>query len=210
MMIQTLLGKKLKITQGFTQDGRRVPLTVLEIGPCVVTQLKTKEKDGYMSAQLLYGEKKKVNKALKGHLKGANVTKAPLLLEEVSIEKNDDVTVGKVIKVGDVFQKGDHIAVSGTSKGKGFTGVVKRYGFAGGPKTHGQSDRHRAPGSIGNRTTPGRVFKGKRMAGRSGGETVTVGGLEVFDIDIEKNLLFVRGLVPGHIRSLIRVSKGKI
>jgi large subunit ribosomal protein L3 len=208
-MLNTILGTKLGMSQTFV-DTTRVPVTLVKAGPCVVTQVKKEDKDGYWAVQLGLGEKKIKNttKPLQGHLKGAIKDKmAPRFLREVRLEKEPEFKVGDEIKVSDVFKAGDVIAVTGTSKGKGFAGVVKRWGFAGGPRTHGQSDRPRSPGSIGQGTTPGRVHKGKKMAGRMGGETVTIKNLKVISIDEEKDEISILGPIPGVPRGLIIIKK---
>ncbi len=210
-MINTILGTKQGMTAKYI-EGTRVPVTNVLAGPCVVTQLKTEDKDGYWAVQLGFSQRriKNISKPLQGHLKGAiKDNKAPRFLREVRLSEQADLKVGDEVMLTQVLKKGDVISVTGISKGKGFAGVVKRHGFAGGPKTHGQSDRHRAPGSIGQGTTPGRVLKGKRMAGRMGGDTVTIKNLIVVDIDKEKNLLSVSGPVPGSPNSLLIIKKIK-
>ncbi len=199
------------MSQAFV-EGTRVPVTWIKTGPCVVAQVKTLEKDGYWAVQLGFAEKraKNVTKPLKGHLKDlVKDGKAPRFLREVRLETESDLKVGDVVKLTQIFRKGDVISVAGTSKGKGFAGVVKRHHFAGGPKTHGQSDRHRAPGSIGQGTTPGRVLKNKKMAGRMGSDRVTVKNLIVVDIDKEKELIAVSGPVPGVPGGLLEIKKLK-
>lgn len=212
-MINALLGSKQEMTQRFTQDGHRIPVTQIVAGPCPVVQVKTAEGDGYTSIQLGWGEKKikRTTKPIQGHIKGAKLKKAPRFLKEVRLETEKDteahgLNVGDVVKVGDVFAPGDIVNVTGTSKGKGFTGVMKRWGFAGGPATHGQSDRQRAPGSIGQ-TNVGRVWPGKKMAGRAGGDRVTMRNLTVMAVDPEANLLLVKGLVPGAKGGLLVIKK---
>lgn len=198
--------------QTFIED-TRIPVTLVKAGPCVVTQIKSKGKDGYWAVQLGFGEKKLKNfkKPVKGHLKGAlkDEKTAPRFLREVRTPKKPELKVGNEVKLSDIFKKGDVIAVTGISKGKGFSGVVKRWGFAGGPRTHGQSDRLRAPGSIGQGTTPGRVFKGKKMAGRMGTQTVTIKNLTVVDLDEDENILTVSGPVPGSKGTLLTIRKLK-
>lgn len=201
-MIQALLGTKLGMTQIFDETGRAVPVTVLKVGPCVVTQLRTEERDGYEAVQLGFQESKRLNSPERGHQKAAGSSMKHL--REVETSDLSAHSVGDVVDCS-IFSAGDHVDVSGTSKGKGFAGVVKRHGFAGGPKTHGQSDRHRAPGSIGSSATPGRVFKGMRMAGRMGNDRTTVQNLVVERVDAEKNLILVRGSVPGAKQSLVIV-----
>ncbi|MDP3998819.1 MAG: 50S ribosomal protein L3 [bacterium] len=213
-MLKAILGKKIEQTQRFTQEGKRIPVTIIEAGPCPVVQVKTREKDGYLSIQLGFGEKKpkRTTKAIFGHIRGAKLKAAPRFLREIRIIDGepgmaDKLKAGDTVGVGDVFKAGDKIAVVGTSKGKGFAGVVKRWGFKGGPRTHGQSDRERAPGSIGSTTTPGRVYKGKKMAGRMGQDRVTVKGLRVVEVDPGKNLLVVSGVVPGNRDSFLIIQK---
>jgi len=205
----------MKMSQTFI-EGTRVPVTYIKAGPCVVTQVKRQDKDGYWAVQLGFGERKIKNttKPLQGHLKGAiKDNKAPRFLREVKLDKEPEFKMGDVISAADIFKVGDALAVTGTSKGKGFAGVVKRWGFAGGPKTHGQSDRLRAPGSIGQGTTPGRVYKGKKMAGRMGGERITVKNLIVVSLEPEKSELTVSGPVPGTPGSLLilkKIASGKL
>lgn len=208
-MINALLATKYKMSHSFV-GMTRVPLTWVKATPCVVTQVKSKERDGYWAVQLGFGERKSKNisKQLKGHLKGAVKEKtAPLFLREVRLSEQTDLKVGDVVKISDIFKKGDTVAVSGISKGKGFAGVVKRWSFAGGPRTHGQSDRERAPGSIGQGTTPGRVLKGKKMAGRMGGERKTIKNLTIVDLDNEKSMFAISGSVPGTRGGLLFIKK---
>ena len=203
------------MSQSFIED-RRVAVTTIAAGPCVVTQVKSPEKDGYWAIQLGFGEKKikNVTKPLQGHLKGAiEEKKAPRFLREVRLTETSGLKVGDKVTLTDVFKVGDFVAVVGTSKGKGFQGVVKRWGFAGGPRTHGQSDRERAPGSIGQTTTPGRVFKGKHMAGRMGSDRVTVKNLQVVSVDSEKGEIEISGAIPGPAGGLVivkRLSSGEL
>jgi large subunit ribosomal protein L3 len=207
--MDTILGSKVRMGQTFVKD-TRVPVTYVKAGPCIVTQVKSADKDGYWAVQLGFGEKRirNVTKPLVGHLKGATKNKkAPRFLREVRFDKAPDFKVGDEINFGDVFKKGDVLAVTGISKGKGFQGVMKRWGFGGGPRTHGQSDRPRSPGSIGQGTTPGRVHKGKKMAGRMGIDTVTVKNLKVVDFDEENGLMLVSGSVPGNKGSLLIIKK---
>ena len=208
-MINTILGVKKEMNQAFVQ-GYRVPVTKVLAGPCVVTQVKKMDKDGYWAVQLGLGSRrtKNISKALQGHLKGAvHENKAPRILAEVRLTEAPKLNVGDTVNVSDIFKAGDVISVVGTSKGKGFAGGVKRHHFAGGPRTHGQSDRERAPGSIGQGTTPGRVHKGKRMAGRMGGERVTVKNLHIISVSPETNELLVSGAIPGAKGSLVSVHK---
>ncbi len=207
-MINGLLGIKKEQSQAFTQDGKRIPVTVIEAGPCWVSKITNG--GSYRNIELAFGANKHVTEALAGHIKKAGRETKPRFFRSIrigTVGDLGDVRSGKEIKVGDVFQAGDSIRVTGTSKGKGFAGVVKRHGFAGGPRTHGQSDRERAPGSIGQTTTPGRVYKGKRMAGRMGGDRVTVRGLRVVSINPDTNTLTVKGLVPGGRRGLLIIQK---
>jgi large subunit ribosomal protein L3 len=202
-MINGLIGKKVGMTQVFAASGEIVPVSVVQAGPCTVTQVKTSEIDGYEAVQLGYGLAKKLNSPEKGHLK-----RLPALryLREFKVDKASDYQLGQTIDAS-LFKAGDRVDVVGVSKGKGFAGVVKRYHFAGGPKTHGQSDRHRAPGAISSGTTPGRILKGKRMAGRMGGERVTVADLVVVQADAERNLLLIKGAVPGGVNGLLLVKR---
>ncbi len=202
-MIKGLLGKKIGMTQTFRENGDLAPVTVLQVGPCIVTQIRTLEKDGYEAVQIGFGEAKRLNRPLRGHLKNG-----PLLrhLREVPFDTTQDLQVGQGIGVT-LFEPGDLVNVIGTTKGRGFQGVVKRHGFAGGPRTHGQSDRLRAPGAIGAGTFPGRVVKGKRMPGHMGNVRVTVKNLEVVQVDQERNLLMLKGGVPGAPNGLVLVHK---
>ncbi len=193
-MIKGMIGRKLGMTQMFDDRGVVHPVTVVETGPCVVTQVKTEEHDGYDAVQLGFGVSKRLNKPEQGHRRASGfMSKA---LREVKADSAAEFQVGQVIKA-DTFSAGELVDIVGTSKGRGFQGGVKRHGFHGGPKTHGQSDRLRAPGSIGSSATPGRVFKGMKMAGHMGHERVTVQNLEVMRVDVERNLLLIKGSVPG-------------
>lgn len=205
-MINAILGIKLGQSQKFSSEGERIPVTEIQAGPCVVVQAKK----GAVQIGLGKKKEKKTKKPILGHIKKAGLKTVPLFLREIRVnqsEENSNLKPGDEIKVGDVLKPGDIVDVTGISKGKGFAGVVKRWGFAGGPRTHGQSDRERAPGSIGSTTTPGRVLKGKKMAGRMGGARVTAQNLKVFEVDPEKNLLLVKGLVPGVKRGLLIIKK---
>lgn len=204
-MIQTILGKKLGQTQGFLEDGRRIPMTRIDVSGIVVSQVKTKDHEGYDAIQLGYGMNKKADKPTNGHSKKAGLTSTPRFFKESKVDKVEEIELGSSVNVEEILGAGDIVDVSGTSKGKGYAGVVKRHHFKGGPKTHGQSDRHRAPGSIGQSTTPGRVYKGKRMAGHMGVAQVTVKNLEV--VEIADGVLTVKGLVPGHISSMVTITK---
>jgi large subunit ribosomal protein L3 len=195
--MQGIIGKKVGMTSIFSVEGKNVPCTVIEAGPCVVTQLKTVENDGYEAVQLAFDEKKekRTTKAMKGHFAKAGTTPKKRLVEFKDFGK--EVTLGEVIDVN-IFIEGEFCDVSGTSKGKGFQGVVKRHGFGGvNDKTHGQHNRLRAPGSLGACSTPSRVFKGMRMGGRMGGDSVKVTSLRVLKVIPESNLLIVKGSVPG-------------
>lgn len=198
-----LLGKKIGMTQVFDESGNVISVTAIEAGPCVVTQLKTTEKDGYSAIQVGFGKTKKLNKPLKGHLKELNAR----YLREFRIEKPEEFKVGQEIKA-EIFKPGDVVAVSGTSIGKGFAGTVKRHHYARGPMSHG-SKSHRIPGSIGGGTTPGRVYKGKGMPGRMGGARVTAKSFKVVSIDAEKNIILLSGGVPGKKGNLLEIRKIK-
>ena len=190
------------MTQLFQDDGE-VVVTAIEAGPCFVTQVKTEAKDGYNAVQLGFGEAKALSSPEKGHVKDIGQLKH---LREFEVEDVKSVQVGQKVDA-DMFKPGDLINVMGISKGKGFAGVVKRYHFAGGPKTHGQSDRHRAPGSIGATTSPGRVFKGLRMAGHMGDSRVTQRNLKIINVDLARHLILVRGAVPGAKKGLLLIKK---
>jgi large subunit ribosomal protein L3 len=202
-----LLGRKIGMTKMFDTDGRIVPVTVVQAGPCYVAQIKSKKTDGYDAVQLGFGHRKpkKTNKPLEGHFKKAQVD-AARILKEFEPFTDRELKVGDEIKA-DIFQVGDSVKVSGTSKGRGFSGVVKRHGFHGGPLTHGQSDRLRAPGSLGQSSDPSRVFKGVKMPGRMGNKRVSVLGLSVVKVDSEKNLIFIKGAVPGARNSFLEIHR---
>ncbi|HUN64477.1 MAG TPA: 50S ribosomal protein L3 [Bacteroidota bacterium] len=205
-----ILGKKIGMTSIFDDKGEAIPCTVIEAGPCFVIQIKTKDRDGYEALQVGFEEKKErlMTKPLAGHFKKSGVAPKKILAEF----RGFDITkfqVGAEIKVDSLFAKNDVVSVSGTSKGRGFQGVVKRHHFGGGFRTHGQSDRERAPGSIGSSSYPSRVFKGMKMAGRMGGENVTVKNLRVVQIIPESNLLLISGSVPGHNNSYVEIRKEK-
>ncbi|HUL44929.1 MAG TPA: 50S ribosomal protein L3 [Bacteroidota bacterium] len=203
-----ILGKKIGMTSVFDERGESIPCTLIEAGPCIVTQVKTKERDGYEALQLGFDEKKErgVNKPMAGHFKKAGVAPKKLLAEFAGFDVSK-YPVGSEIKVDAVFAKGDRVSVAGKSKGRGFQGVVKRHHFGGGSRTHGQSDRERAPGSVGSSSYPSRVFKGMLMAGRMGGKRVTVKNLTVVQVIPESNILLVYGSVPGHINSFVEILK---
>ena len=196
-----IMGKKLGMTQVFQKDGTSQAVTAIEAGPCTVVQVKTTANEGYHAAQLGFGESKRRKSSQK-----EPPQKQFKHLREFRVADTEGVEVGQKIDAG-FFQVGDLVDITGVSKGKGFAGVVKRHHFAGGPKTHGQSDRHRAPGSIGSYTSPGRVFKGLRMAGHMGNARVTARNLEVFEADPERNLLLVKGAVPGGKNGLLLIKK---
>ena len=202
-MLQGFLGKKIGMTQIFREDGRVVPVTVIQAGPCVGTQVKTKETDGYEAVQLGFGDVKRRNKPESGHLKNSRLSQ---YLREVATDDTSEFEVGQAIGV-DIFESGEKVDVIGTSKGRGFAGVMKRWNFGGGPRTHGQSDRARAPGSIGGGTTPGKVYKGLKMGGHMGNRRITVKGLEIIEIDTERNLLLVKGGIPGATNSLVQIRR---
>jgi large subunit ribosomal protein L3 len=207
-MMSGLIGRKIGMTQVFTEAGNMVSVTAIEAGPCVVTQIKTVAKEGYNAIQLGYGEATKLNAPEKGHLGKVGLFKH---LREFRVDDLDDaaeVEVGNRFDVG-LFQPGDSVDIVGTSKGRGFAGTIKRHHFGGGPKTHGQSDRHRAPGSVGAGTDPGRVLKGQRMAGHMGSRRVTVKRIEVVKADPDRNLLLVRGAVPGARNGLVEIRKAQ-
>ena len=203
-----ILAKKLQMTQIFEAEGRAVPVTLVQAGPCFVTQVKTKDgKDGYSSVQIAFGEVKKISKPKTGHLSKIKNEKLKIkdfgkYLREFRVE-NTELKLGDEIKA-DIFKEGDEIKVIGISKGKGFQGVVKRHGFKGGPASHGQKDRLRAPGSIGS-TFPERVIKGMRMAGRMGADQVTVEGLKIAKVDAEENIIAIKGAVPGNRGALLEI-----
>ena len=202
-MTQGIIGKKLGMTQIFRDNGKVEAVTAIEAGPCAVVQVKTMAREGYNAPQVGFGQAKRLSSPQRGHLKDLGQFR---YLREFKTDDIDGVQVGDRIDVS-LFQPGDLVDVTGVSKGKGFAGVVKRHGFAGGPKTHGQSDRHRHPGSIGATTSPGRVLRGTRMAGHMGNQQVTVRKLEVFQADPERNLLLVRGGVPGASNGLLLIRK---
>lgn len=208
-----ILGKKVGMTQIFDESGEAIPVTVIEAGPCFVAQVKTVERDGYSAVQMGF-EETKPKRLTRPQLQHLQKSTLPALryLREFQMKAEDivhfELEEGKKVTV-DIFEEGEFVDVTGTSKGRGFAGVVKRHGFRGGPITHGQSDRVRTPGSIGACTTPGRVFKGKRMPGRMGNERVTAQGLKVVMVDAERNLLAVRGAVPGAKNGLVMIRQAR-
>jgi large subunit ribosomal protein L3 len=201
-----LLGEKLGMTQVFDANNRIVPVTVVKAGPCVVTQIRTQEKDGYTAVQLAYGQidPRKVTKPVAGHFKAADVTPRRHLVE-VRTDSVEDYEVGAEITALGVFNDGDRVDVSGTTRGKGTAGVMKRHGFKGLGAGHGTQRKHRAPGSIGGCATPGRVFKGLRMAGRMGHEKQTTQSLLVHKVDAERGLLLIKGAIPGPKGGLVLI-----
>jgi large subunit ribosomal protein L3 len=207
-MIRGILGRKLGMTRLFDENGVVTASTLVEAGPCYVTQLKTAETDGYTAVQLGFRESRKLNKPEKGHLKAANLPERMGLaqLREVPVDSLEDVELGAKVDAS-LFVAGEVVDVIGTSKGKGFAGVVKRHNFSGGPKTHGQSDRWRHSGSVGSGTTPGRTFKNMRMAGHMGDARVTVKNLRVVIVDAERNIIAIRGAVPGPNGGLVMIRK---
>ncbi|MEO7317276.1 MAG: 50S ribosomal protein L3 [Ginsengibacter sp.] len=205
--MKSIIGKKVGMTSIFDPNGKQTAVTIIEAGPCVVTQVKTVETDGYNAVQIAYGEKKESRTLLseKNHFAKAN-TSAKKIVKEIR-DSETDKNIGDTIGV-DIFNEGDDVSVVGTTKGKGFQGVVKRHGFPGvGEASHGQHDRQRAPGSIGGSSYPARVFKGMRMAGRMGNDRVTVKGLKIVKIFPEKNYLLISGSVPGHNGSIVLIQK---
>lgn len=205
--MSALLGKKVGMTSVFTENGELIPCTVIEAGPCHVTQVKTQETDGYTAVQIGYGDvtEKHVSRPTAGQFKKANIAPKKYLREFRDLDKQ--YNLGEVLTV-EVFAKGDKVKISGTGKGKGFQGVMKRHHFSGvGSPTHGQSDRERAPGSIGSSSYPSRVFKGMRMAGRMGGKRISVRNLEIIQAIPESNLLLIKGSIPGTPNSIVEIVK---
>ena len=207
-MIQGILGRKLGMNRLFDENGVAAATTLVEAGPCFVTQLKTLERDGYEAVQIGFAEKKRPNSPERGLLKkvGLDEKKGLRHLREVPADTLEDLEVGSTIDAS-LFEVGETVDVVGTSKGRGFAGVVKRHNFSGGPKTHGQSDRLRRGGSVGSGTTPGRVFKNLRMPGQYGNERVTVKNLRILRVDPERNLIAIRGAVPGPNGGLVMIRK---
>ena len=204
-MINGLIGKKINMSTSFDDEkGLAIPVTVIKLGPCKVTQVKTTNRDGYESVQIGFDEKNNLNKPQLGHQKRSESNFK--ILREVSSSDVNSVEVGQSFDCS-IFEVGEKVTIQGISKGKGFAGTVKRYNFKGGPKTHGQSDRHRAPGSIGAGSSPGRVWKGTKMSGHMGDEKVTQKGLKIVKIDQENNLIEVKGSVPGSNTKNVIVTK---
>jgi large subunit ribosomal protein L3 len=203
-MAKAILGRKLGMTQVWSDDDRLIPVTVIEAGPCVVSQVKTRDIDGYDALQIAYGDVRpdKANRPTRGHFEKAG-TAPRKHVREIRLDDATEMKAGDEITV-DLFEEGTLVHVTGTSKGKGFAGVIKRHHFSGGRGSHG-SHFHRAPGSIGQAATPSRVFKGKKMPGRMGGETVTVRNLEVVRVDGEQNVLLLKGAVPGGKNSILTI-----
>ncbi len=207
-MINAIIGKKIDQSQKFLSDGTRIPVTEIEVPDAPVVFVKNKNKDGYWAIQLGIGTEKKPSKAKSGHIRGAKLESTPRFLREIRLEdivEDSLPKIGEKVKLEDVFKPGDMVDIIGVSKGKGYAGVVKRHHFKGGPRTHGQSDRERAPGSIGQTTTPGRVYKGKRMSGRMGQEKVTIKNLLVVEVTPQKVL--IKGVVPGVRKSIVLITK---
>lgn len=207
-----LIGKKIGMTSVYDQDGKRIGVTIIEAGPCVVTQVKTKETDGYDAIQLAYDEieERKATKPLLGHFKHAGTTPKRILKEFTRFEEGHQKKLGDILTPDSVFVEGEYIDVVGITKGKGFQGVVKRHGFSGvGGQTHGQHNRQRHPGSIGASSYPSRVMKGTRMAGRDGGKRVKMINLQIIKIIPEKNLVLVKGAVPGSVGSYLKLERWK-
>jgi len=207
-MHRGLLGRKLGMSSLFSPEGQQVPVTVLEVGPCVVTQVKTRATDGYDALQVGFAEKrgKRINKPVEGHLKKSG-GQAYAFLREISVDDPSEYTLGQALTV-DMFQVGERVDISGVSKGRGFSGVVKRWGFHGGGATHG-SMFHRAPGSVGASATPSKIIKGRKMPGHYGNQRVTVRNLEIVDIRPDQHLLIIKGAVPGCRSGLVEVRKPK-
>jgi len=203
--MSTLLGKKLGMTRIFQADGTALPVTVIEAGPCPIVAIRTRDKHGYNAYQVGFGVRREAlfNKPDMGRFKAAGVPPTRYL-REIRVDELGDQKVGDALTVS-LFREGQKVDVTGTSRGLGFTGVMKRHNFAGGSKTHGQSDRQRAPGSVGSSSYPSRTFRGQRMAGRMGGENMTVVGLRVVRVIPEENLLLVRGAVPGKANSFVKI-----
>jgi len=203
--MREFIGKKIGMTRIFAEDGTSIPVTVIEAGPCRVTQVKTAEKDGYRAVQVALGSRRKslINKPLAGHLKKSGL-ESTRWLRELKLEESDNFEAGQTLDVT-VLHPGDQVKITGVSKGLGFQGTVRRHHFAGGPKTHGQSDRHRAPGSIGASSFPSRTFRGQRMAGRMGGDTVSVRNLTIVEVDAAHNAFLIKGAVPGKPNGLVKI-----
>ena len=202
MTIKGIIGKKLGMSTIYDADGKVQPVTVIQAGPCIVTQVKTLDNDGYNAVQIGFSEVKKINSPQSGHQERSGGKFSTL--QEFEVENLDEIEVGQSI-TSNIFVDQKSVKVTATTKGKGFSGGVKRYGFKGGPKTHGQSDRHRAVGSIGAGSSPGRVWPGTKMPGQYGNKTATVKGLKVVKVDVKENILLLRGAVPGFSGATVRV-----
>lgn len=205
MSVTGIIGTKINQKQEFLEDGTRVPVSVVSVKDVMITQVKKADRDGYNALQLAIGQKKRGNQPLSGHLKKAGLSKTPRFFREIRLDAESDTPVGSTLTAADVFKPGDIIHVTGVSKGKGYAGVVKRHHFRGGPRTHGQSDRERAPGSIGQTTTPGRVYRGKRMAGHMGHTQVTIKNLQI--LEVADDSLYIKGLIPGVIGEVVSIKK---
>jgi large subunit ribosomal protein L3 len=206
-MMEGIVGRKIGMSRIFNEAGQAIPVTVIEAGPCLVVQIKTVAQDGYESVQLGFGQKRKnlFTQPLLGHFAKAKL-EPKRILKEVRTAKIEGMTVGQEVKV-DIFSVGEKVKVTGISKGLGFQGTMRRHNFRGGPKTHGQSDRMRAPGSVGSSSYPSRTFKGQRMSGRMGGDKITIRNLVVVGVDLEKNMLLLKGAVPGKQNSYLTIRK---
>lgn len=206
--MKSIIGKKIGMTSVFTEDGSNLACTLIEAGPCYITAIKTVEKDGYSAVQLGFQERKEkgLSKPVLGKLKKNKIPPVRYIGEVRDFDNAAELKVGEML-TADLFSNGDNVKVTGITKGKGFQGVVKRHNFGGGSKTHGQSDRQRAPGSIGASSYPSRVFKGQRMAGRDGGDRVTVRNLKVVKVIPESNLILIKGAVPGANSGIVQISK---
>jgi large subunit ribosomal protein L3 len=201
-----IIGKKIGMTTIFSDNGTSMPVTIIEAGPCKVVQIKSEDKDGYSALQIGFGENKSPNKPISGHFKNANIKDSLKVLKEFKSSYIDNELLGKEITVNS-FNEGDKVTVTGKSKGKGFAGHMKRHNFSGGRASHGKNSVMRKPGSVGAGTWPGRIWPGTKMAGRMGGDNVTVENLKVLKIDNEKNLLFIKGAVPGPSKSILYIQK---
>jgi len=202
MTIKGIIGKKLGMSTIYDDDGKVQPVTVIQAGPCTVTQVKTLDNDGYNAVQIGFSEVKKINSPQAGHQERSGGKFSTL--QEFEVENLDEIEVGQSI-TSNIFIDQKSVKVTSTTKGKGFSGGVKRYGFKGGPKTHGQSDRHRAVGSIGAGSSPGRVWPGTKMPGQYGNKTATVKGLKVVKVDVKENILLLKGAIPGYSGATVRV-----
>jgi large subunit ribosomal protein L3 len=205
-MCRGLIGKKLGMMGLFSSEGQQVPVTVVQAGPCVITQIKTKETDGYNALQIGFGEKKasRINKPMAGHFQKSGSGRYSFL-REVPVDKPDEYTLGQSVSL-DIFKVGERVDILGTSKGRGFSGVIKRHGFHGGPKTHG-SRSHRVPGSIGCSAWPAKVIKGKKMPGQYGNVKKTIRNMEIVDIKPDENLILLKGSIPGAKSSIVEIKK---